>query len=88
MIQRIYRGGLITLLVFAFRTFSLGQEEKHFGMKGITEIGGTIALQSLTPVYDGESGDGFGTFNASGYVGFFPTDGFELGFNPVGILGS
>ncbi|TLY31474.1 MAG: hypothetical protein E6K56_04840 [Ignavibacteria bacterium] len=61
------------------------QEIQRFGMKGTREIGGSIAFQSWTPVYNGQTGTGFSTLNVAPFIGWFLSDGFELGFNPLGF---
>ena len=52
-----------------------------FATKGATELGGSISFQS-------QGGNGLRTsalFSFTPYVGYFISDGFELGLDPLGI---
>lgn len=63
----------------------LAQGEKGFAMKGATELGGSISFESQTMIYRGNSGGTASYFSFTPYAGYFITDGFELGFDPLGI---
>ncbi|HYQ87393.1 MAG TPA: hypothetical protein VES59_09150 [Bacteroidota bacterium] len=45
-------------LLAGSQSFLVAQETQRFGTKGTREIGGSIAFQSWTPVYDGQTGNG------------------------------
>ncbi|MBI4547697.1 MAG: hypothetical protein HY707_06950 [Ignavibacteriae bacterium] len=64
---------------------SIGQETENFAAKGVTELGGSISYQSVTPVYNGVTSDAITLFTISPFIGYFVTDGFELGVNPLGV---
>jgi hypothetical protein len=64
---------------------TMAQNESGFATKGCVELGGSISFQSTTPVSDGSTSDAIKTFSLAPFVGYFVTDGFELGFNPFGI---
>ena len=88
--------GLLLIMIFIFLMHALtcAQEAKSFGKKGVTEVGGSLAFSSTKYVYNGRAGDSYTLFQdsytlfqASGYVGYFVADGFELGANPFSIIG-
>jgi len=64
---------------------SFAQEGKKFATKGSTELGGSISFQSLTTVSNGNTGDATTIFAIAPYIGYFVTDGFEIGLNPLGF---
>jgi hypothetical protein len=64
---------------------SQAQESNKFATKGCAELGGSISFQSLTPVYNGNTGDATTTFSLEPFIGYFVVDGFEIGLNPLGI---
>jgi len=86
MKQLVHRGICAGLLLAGSQTFLLAQEPQRFGMKGTREIGGSISFQSWTPVSNGRTGDALSTLNVAPYLGWFLSDGFELGFNPLGFI--
>jgi hypothetical protein len=60
------------------------QNASRFGTKGVFEVGGNISFQSAITVSDGQTDDNaWDTFNRTLYFGYFITDGFELGINPL-----
>ena len=70
---------LATILVLSSQASAQGAS--GFAIKGGTELGGSLSFQSL-------AGNGLTTsslFSFTPYVGYFVADGFELGFNPLGI---
>ena len=77
---------LSVLLVFGLLVCTCsGQGSEGFATKGTTEAGGSISLTSMTPVYNGETGHSSTTFTCAPFVGYFVSDGFEIGVNPLGI---
>ena|SRR2546427_6312938 len=88
MTKLIQEGVIVAWLLACSQVSLFAQEAQRFGMKGTREIGGSIAFQSWTPVYDGQTGDGFSTLNVAPFMGLFLSDGFELGFNPLGFTAS
>lgn len=61
------------------------QETKEFAEKGTVELGGSVSFQSVTPVFNGASGDATTIFTLAPFFGYFVSDGFELGVNPFDI---
>ena len=64
---------------------SNAQESSRFATKGTTELGGNISFLSSTPVYDGNTGTATTMFSLSPFIGYFVSDGFEIGMDPLGI---
>ena len=58
------------------------QVKQNFAKRNTWETGGSISYSNLSPVFDGESHDGIGTFTFAPYGGYFITDGFEIGLIP------
>ena len=85
MTKLIQEGVIVAWLLACSQVFLFAQEAQRFGMKGTREIGGSIAFQSWTPVYDGQTGNGLSTLNVAPFIGWFLSDGYELGFNPLGF---
>jgi len=72
-------------MVFLIAAGSLrAQSSGGFTEKGATEFGGSISFQSTTSVSSGVSRDAITALRIEPYIGYFITDGFELGFNPIG----
>jgi hypothetical protein len=77
---------LSILLVFGLLVCTCsGQESEGFATKGTTEAGGSISFMSVSSVYNGQTGDASTTFTCAPFVGYFVSDGFEIGVNPLGI---
>jgi hypothetical protein len=76
---------IIVVGIFLFQLSGLAQE-KSFAQKGVVELGGSVSFSSRVAVYNGSTyGDAFTTFSVQPYIGYFVTDKFELGVNPLGI---
>lgn len=78
----------VFFLMFLFALFfsnAFSQENNRFAKQGTFELGGTISYLSNTNVYNGETGYTIKVFSISPYIGYFVADGFELGFNPLGV---
>ncbi|HEX2962956.1 MAG: hypothetical protein ACM3UR_03745 [Bacteroidota bacterium] len=76
------------LLVIFFFSSSLTHAQRYgggFASPGVVELGGGLTFQSTTNVTNGNTGGTTTVFSLQPYVGYFFTDGFELGFNPFGI---
>ena len=76
---------VLVFLVVACYCPSSSQGTKRFAMEGTTELGGSISFLSVTPVSNGRSGDSYTIFSFSPFIGYFITDGFELGVDPFAI---
>jgi hypothetical protein len=75
----------VMILILAYDSVE-SQEINKFAEKGITEIGGAISFQRLTPVFDGKTGETTTIFSLAPYAGFFICDGFEMGLNPLELV--
>jgi hypothetical protein len=72
----------LVLVVVACQSFMIAQESS-FAAKGTTELGGTVSYSSITFVSRGESADNATTtLTIAPQVGYFVTDGLEIGFSP------
>lgn len=86
MIEKLNTLWCFLILCFVLQLeVSIGQETENFAAKGVTELGGSISYQSVTPVYNGVTSDAITLFTISPFIGYFVTDGFELGVNPLGV---
>ena len=86
MKHTLYHCTIFTLaIIMCIASMSLAQEGKKFATKGSIELGGSISFQSLTPVSNGNTGDATTIFSVAPYIGYFVTDGFEIGLNPLGF---
>jgi hypothetical protein len=77
---------LSILLVFGLLVCTCsGQGSEGFATKGTTEAGGSISFMSMSPVYNDQTSNASTTFACAPFVGYFVSDGFEIGVNPLGI---
>jgi hypothetical protein len=76
---------VVLLAIALSHAIVLSQDSTHFGIKGTKEVGGTIAFESFASVSDGVTGDALSSLVVAPFFGVFLSDGFELGFNPVGF---
>ncbi len=76
---------LTAVMLIAGGPGAQAQTGKRFAMTGVTELGGSLSFQSITPVSNGNTGDATNYLTVAPFIGYFVTDGFELGFNPFGI---
>jgi len=83
--QRFILTWPVVAMLVVVGQFSFAQEANKFALKGSTELGGSISFQSLTPVSNGNTGDATTIFSLAPFIGYFVTDGFEIGLNPFGI---
>jgi hypothetical protein len=73
-------------LLFSAAQFSYRKSVPvEFASKGTIELGGSISFQSIEPVSNGNTGNSTTILSIAPFIGFFPVDGFEIGFNPLGI---
>lgn len=71
---------LILIVLPAMMIISNGNaQEKQFATKGVTELSGTVSYSNFTSVTNGETGDAISIFTLAPQIGYFITDGFELG---------
>ena len=56
-------------------------QNRQFATKGVTEISGSVSYSNFTSVSNGETGDAISIFTLAPQIGFFVTDGFELGLS-------
>ena len=60
--------------------------EKDFASQGVMELGGTLGFTSYTGVSNGQtSSTTYTTFSLAPSVGYFVTDGIEIGLYPVNL---
>jgi hypothetical protein len=76
---------LILALGLLVVTEGAAQGTTGFAKKGVVEVGGNISFSSISRVSDGETGSAMTLLNFAPFVGYFITDGFELGVNPFSI---
>lgn len=70
----------VIALVFIITSTSYSQ---NFATKGTIEAGGSIGFSSTTVVSNGQSSsNSASTFTIEPYIGYFVSNGFELGFFP------
>ena len=79
---QILLGFLMCLLIAAQ---SNAQEPRKFATMGTTELGGSISFISSTPVYNGNTGTATTIFSLAPFIGYFVSDGFEIGVDPLGV---
>ncbi|MFH1198065.1 MAG: opacity family porin [bacterium] len=80
---------LFTLFVIIFFTNSSGSLAQDYAKKGALEIGGNVFFTMTTTVSNGESAENSTiTFGAEPYIGYFITNGFEIGLLPTFINSS
>jgi hypothetical protein len=51
----------------------------------VIPFAGSFSVQNITPVIDGQSGRGYMILSLSPFIGYFVSDGLELGVDPFGI---
>lgn len=68
---------LVVLLCAA----STSAQQRRFAEKGVTELSGSVAFSSLTPVSNGKTGDATTLLSLGPQIGYFPDDGLELGIS-------
>jgi hypothetical protein len=87
--KRICTSSIIFSAYITFQVFFAPQIEaqdmKGFASKGTIELGGTIAYQSISLISQGAEYQSYKVFSFLPYVGYFPTECFEIGINPLGI---
>ena len=62
--------------------FGTANAQQHrFAEKGVTELAGTVSFSSITPVSEDKTGDATTLFSLGPQIGYFPSDGLELGIS-------
>ena len=81
--KMLFSNKSIVILFFTAVLFcnQITAQEKRFAMKGITEISGSVAYSSFTPVSNGTSGDATSIFALTPQIGYFIQDGLEIGLS-------
>ncbi len=70
------------IVLFAFLIpCSSGAQEVGFGRKGVVELSGSVSFNSITPVSNDETGEASTLFSIAPQIGYFVTDGFEIGLS-------
>ena len=77
----LHHGILIATMVLALPLTAIAGE--NFARRGVAELGGTIGFSS-TSIVDSPA-DAFNVFQFEPSVGYFVTDGLEIGARPIGI---
>lgn len=79
--QSLYKNFIILFSLFLLVFLSNGiAQDKQFATKGVLELAGTISYSNFTMVSNGEtSDDDLSIFTLAPQIGYFITDGFELG---------
>ncbi len=73
----------ILLLVILFGSIAFSQD---FGKQGVIELGGMAGFSSTTLVVEGETGDAITAIMLEPVVGYFVSDGLEVGLNPLSFV--
>ncbi len=60
---------------------TLNAQDRTFGTTGTAELSGSISFESATPVTNGNTGNATTILSFAPSIGFFVTDGFELGLS-------
>ena len=77
---------ILSVIVFYPSNLSFAQDGKKFGTKGCVELGGNVSFVSTTPVSVGKTGDAITVLTVAPFLGYFVSDGFELGVNPLSFM--
>jgi len=72
---------VLTTAVLVLCIATANAQQHQFAEKGVTELAGTVSFSSITPVSEGKSGDATTLFSLGPQIGYFPTDGLELGIS-------
>ncbi len=77
---------VVTIVIGSSAVSQSRSGDRQFASKGVVELGGSVAFQSITSVSDGQtSGTTFTTFALEPSIGYFVTDGLEIGLDPVSL---
>jgi hypothetical protein len=68
----------VVVMLILFQSNTIAQD-KQFAKQGVVELAGNVAFSSFTPVSNGETGDATSLFVLAPQIGYFVTDGFEIG---------
>ena len=79
----------ILLLVSVGAAQSSSSSDKEYASKGVVELGGSIGFSSYTSVSAGQtSSTTYTSFSLTPSVGYFVTDGLEIGLDPFSLTTS
>jgi len=73
---------LVVVIIFLFFNNAYSQTKKEFAKEHTVELGGSIGFSSITPVENGRTYESMTSISFHPYVGYFFTDGFEVGLIP------
>ncbi len=81
------RFGTLLLITSAVASCAFAQLQVHkrFTSAGTVELGGSMTFAATQPVTGGTRGTWVYDFSMLPYVGYFITEGLELGINPAGV---
>ena len=68
---------IIVMLIVS--TSTIMAQNKPFATKGVVELAGNVSFSSLTPVSNGNTGDATTFFTLAPQIGYFVSDGVEIG---------
>jgi hypothetical protein len=77
--------GLAASLLFFFPTLH-AQQSRTFAEKGDVELGGSFSYRHDSDIFQGKESDTWNFLSFLPYAGYFITDDFEIGVNPLGIM--
>lgn len=83
--NKLFFAALLSVFILSSTLTQAQRYGGGFASPGVVELGGGLTFQSTTNVANGNTGSTTTMFSLQPYVGYFFTDGFELGFNPFGI---
>lgn len=70
---------LLVLFFSVILFIEIPAQEARFAAKGVTELSGVISFSNFTSVSRGRTGDAISLFTFAPQVGYFVSDGFEIG---------
>lgn len=73
------------LVEIIFTPNTVAQTQDNFAAKGTIELGGNISYQNVSLVSQGSEWQSYNIFSFLPYAGYFVTDNFEIGLNPLGF---
>lgn len=84
---------IVSLATLVFLSMATAQSNsstnKTYATKGVVELGGSVGFQSYTPVSGGQSSNTtYTNFSLTPSVGYFVSDGLEVGLDPFSLTTS
>jgi hypothetical protein len=85
--KKLHIASLISIVAFLFFLYPVNAQEltKKYSDKGTIEIGGNVSYQHSNYIVQGSEAYTENMFSFFPYAGYFITDNFELGVNPLGV---